>query len=91
MREIRDTETQKTKDKDLGEATEQQAAVQIQKVMKLGHKTSHTTSSLRGFGEGCEHVLYSLSPSLKVWKGYIQRKRTKQEREEEMIFLGMVS
>ncbi|MCJ8734625.1 hypothetical protein PDJAM_G00237410 [Pangasius djambal] len=25
----------------------------------------------------------------KVWKGYVQRKRTKQEREEEMIFLGM--
>ncbi|XP_060788741.1 dynein regulatory complex protein 11 [Neoarius graeffei] len=25
----------------------------------------------------------------KVWKGFIQRKRTKQEREEEMIFLGM--
>ncbi|XP_058246576.1 dynein regulatory complex protein 11 isoform X2 [Hemibagrus wyckioides] len=55
MREIRDTERQKTEDKDLGEATEQQAAVQIQK----------------------------------VWKGYVQRKRTKQEREEEMIFLGM--
>ncbi|KAK3566242.1 hypothetical protein QTP86_030030 [Hemibagrus guttatus] len=56
MREIRDTERQrKTTEKDLGEATEQQAAVQIQK----------------------------------VWKGYVQRKRTKQEREEEMIFLGM--
>ncbi|XP_073489747.1 dynein regulatory complex protein 11 [Aquarana catesbeiana] len=26
----------------------------------------------------------------KVWRGYIQRKRTKQQREEEMIFLGMV-
>uniref|UniRef100_A0A4W4GSG1 AAA+ ATPase domain-containing protein n=1 Tax=Electrophorus electricus TaxID=8005 RepID=A0A4W4GSG1_ELEEL len=26
----------------------------------------------------------------KVWKGFIQRKKTKQEREEEMIFLGMV-
>ncbi|XP_053327352.1 dynein regulatory complex protein 11 [Spea bombifrons] len=26
----------------------------------------------------------------KVWKGYIQRKKTKQHREEEMIFLGMV-
>ncbi|KAI4872327.1 hypothetical protein NFI96_027755 [Prochilodus magdalenae] len=25
----------------------------------------------------------------KVWKGFLQRKRTKQEREEEMIFLGM--
>uniref|UniRef100_A0A8C8MMU9 ATPase AAA-type core domain-containing protein n=1 Tax=Oncorhynchus tshawytscha TaxID=74940 RepID=A0A8C8MMU9_ONCTS len=25
----------------------------------------------------------------KVWKGYVQRKRTKREREEEMIFLGM--
>ncbi|KAM9305637.1 dynein regulatory complex protein 11 [Gastrophryne carolinensis] len=25
----------------------------------------------------------------KVWRGYIQRKRTKQHREEEMIFLGM--
>ncbi|KAK1801419.1 hypothetical protein P4O66_022685, partial [Electrophorus voltai] len=25
----------------------------------------------------------------KVWKGFIQRKKTKQEREEEMIFLGM--
>uniref|UniRef100_A0A3B4ZVS1 IQ motif containing with AAA domain 1 n=1 Tax=Stegastes partitus TaxID=144197 RepID=A0A3B4ZVS1_9TELE len=27
----------------------------------------------------------------KVWRGYIARKRTKAEREEEMIFLGMVS
>ncbi|XP_077128465.1 dynein regulatory complex protein 11 isoform X2 [Ranitomeya variabilis] len=26
----------------------------------------------------------------KVWRGYIQRKKTKQQREEEMIFLGMV-
>ncbi|XP_072536868.1 dynein regulatory complex protein 11 isoform X2 [Salminus brasiliensis] len=26
---------------------------------------------------------------LQVWKGFMQRKRTKQEREEEMIFLGM--
>ncbi|XP_053569472.1 dynein regulatory complex protein 11 [Bombina bombina] len=26
----------------------------------------------------------------KVWRGYIQRKRTKQLRDEEMIFLGMV-
>ncbi|XP_040297045.1 dynein regulatory complex protein 11 isoform X2 [Bufo bufo] len=26
----------------------------------------------------------------KVWLGYIQRKKTKQQREEEMIFLGMV-
>ncbi|KAM4698591.1 dynein regulatory complex protein 11 [Rhinophrynus dorsalis] len=26
----------------------------------------------------------------KVWRGYIQRKRTKQQREEEMVFLGMV-
>ncbi|XP_068101429.1 dynein regulatory complex protein 11 isoform X2 [Hyperolius riggenbachi] len=26
----------------------------------------------------------------KVWRGYIQRKRTTQQREEEMIFLGMV-
>ncbi|KAM6963282.1 dynein regulatory complex protein 11 [Aplochiton taeniatus] len=25
----------------------------------------------------------------KVWKGYMQRKRTKKERDEEMIFLGM--
>uniref|UniRef100_W5KQ89 Zgc:153738 n=1 Tax=Astyanax mexicanus TaxID=7994 RepID=W5KQ89_ASTMX len=25
----------------------------------------------------------------KVWKGFMQRKRTKQESEEEMIFLGM--
>ncbi|XP_010903284.3 dynein regulatory complex protein 11 [Esox lucius] len=25
----------------------------------------------------------------KVWKGYMQRKKTKREREEEMIFLGM--
>ncbi|XP_041695880.2 dynein regulatory complex protein 11 isoform X2 [Coregonus clupeaformis] len=25
----------------------------------------------------------------KVWKGYVQRKKTKREREEEMIFLGM--
>uniref|UniRef100_I3IZZ0 Zgc:153738 n=1 Tax=Oreochromis niloticus TaxID=8128 RepID=I3IZZ0_ORENI len=25
----------------------------------------------------------------KVWKGYVQRKRTKTAREEEMIFLGM--
>ncbi|XP_076860476.1 dynein regulatory complex protein 11 isoform X2 [Brachyhypopomus gauderio] len=25
----------------------------------------------------------------KLWRGFIQRKRTKQEREEEMIFLGM--
>ncbi|XP_053360215.1 dynein regulatory complex protein 11-like [Clarias gariepinus] len=57
MREIhRDAERQrKTNDKDLKEATEEQAAIQIQK----------------------------------VWKGYLQRKRTKQEREEEMIVLGM--
>ncbi|MBN3287535.1 DRC11 protein, partial [Polyodon spathula] len=27
----------------------------------------------------------------KVWRGYSQRKRTKKERLEEMIFLGMVS
>ena len=27
---------------------------------------------------------------LQVWRGYIQRKRTKIAREEEMIFLGMV-
>eukprot|EP00079_Xenopus_tropicalis_P030638 XP_012826779.1 PREDICTED: IQ and AAA domain-containing protein 1 isoform X2 [Xenopus tropicalis] len=26
----------------------------------------------------------------KVWRGYIQRKRTKQHRETEMIFLGMM-
>ncbi|KAM4024299.1 dynein regulatory complex protein 11 isoform 2-T2 [Anomaloglossus baeobatrachus] len=26
----------------------------------------------------------------KVWRGYIQRKKTKKHREEEMIFLGMV-
>ncbi|XP_041913607.1 dynein regulatory complex protein 11 isoform X1 [Alosa sapidissima] len=26
----------------------------------------------------------------KVWKGFVQRKKTKREREEEMIFLGMV-
>ncbi|KAM9475446.1 dynein regulatory complex protein 11-like [Clarias gariepinus] len=59
MREIhRDAERQrKTNDKDLKEATEEQAAIQIQK----------------------------------VWKGYLQRKRTKQEREEEMIVLGMTS
>ncbi|XP_030640603.1 dynein regulatory complex protein 11 [Chanos chanos] len=25
----------------------------------------------------------------KVWRGYIQRKKTKRERQEEMIFLGM--
>uniref|UniRef100_M3XIE1 Zgc:153738 n=1 Tax=Latimeria chalumnae TaxID=7897 RepID=M3XIE1_LATCH len=25
----------------------------------------------------------------KVWKGYFQRKKTKREREEEMIFIGM--
>ncbi|XP_063057574.1 dynein regulatory complex protein 11 [Engraulis encrasicolus] len=25
----------------------------------------------------------------KVWKGFVQRKKTKREREEEMIFLGM--
>ncbi|XP_046905640.1 dynein regulatory complex protein 11 isoform X2 [Hypomesus transpacificus] len=25
----------------------------------------------------------------KIWKGYIQRKKTRKEREEEMIFLGM--
>ncbi|KAM9475080.1 dynein regulatory complex protein 11-like [Clarias gariepinus] len=57
MRQIhRDAEIQKKlQDEDLREATEQQAAVQIQK----------------------------------VWKGYLQRKRTKQEKEEEMIVLGM--
>ncbi|XP_060737548.1 dynein regulatory complex protein 11 [Tachysurus vachellii] len=57
MRDIRDNErlAKKAKDKDSGEAIEQQAAVHIQK----------------------------------VWKGYVQRKRTKQECEEEMIFLGM--
>ncbi|NWY55162.1 DRC11 protein, partial [Chionis minor] len=27
----------------------------------------------------------------KVWRGYIQRKKTEKMREEEMIFLGMVS
>uniref|UniRef100_A0A667W7X3 Zgc:153738 n=1 Tax=Myripristis murdjan TaxID=586833 RepID=A0A667W7X3_9TELE len=27
----------------------------------------------------------------RVWRGYIQRKRTKRAREEELIFLGMVS
>uniref|UniRef100_H3AKF9 Zgc:153738 n=1 Tax=Latimeria chalumnae TaxID=7897 RepID=H3AKF9_LATCH len=26
----------------------------------------------------------------KVWKGYFQRKKTKREREEEMIFIGMI-
>lgn len=26
-----------------------------------------------------------------VWRGYMQRKRTKIIREEELIFLGMVS
>ena len=29
--------------------------------------------------------------SCQIWKGYIQRKKTRKEREEEMIFLGMVS
>ncbi|KAL6459341.1 hypothetical protein MHYP_G00328130 [Metynnis hypsauchen] len=57
MREIqRDQERQRrSKDRDLGASTMDQAAVCIQK----------------------------------VWKGFLQRKRTKQEREEEMIFLGM--
>uniref|UniRef100_A0AAR2M1E6 AAA+ ATPase domain-containing protein n=1 Tax=Pygocentrus nattereri TaxID=42514 RepID=A0AAR2M1E6_PYGNA len=57
MREIqRDQERQrKSKDRDLGASTMDQAAVCIQK----------------------------------VWKGFLQRKRTKREREEEMIFLGM--
>lgn len=29
--------------------------------------------------------------TIQVWRGYSQRKRTEKLREEEMIFLGMVS
>ena len=28
---------------------------------------------------------------LKVWKGFAQRKKTKKMRDEELIFIGMVS
>lgn len=28
---------------------------------------------------------------IQVWRGFIQRRKTKIAREEEMIFLGMVS
>ena len=27
----------------------------------------------------------------KVWKGFAQRRRTRKEREDEMMFIGMVS
>ncbi|XP_036375389.1 dynein regulatory complex protein 11-like [Megalops cyprinoides] len=33
-----------------------------------------------------EHTALSIQ---KLWRGYLQRKKTKREREEEMIFLGM--
>ncbi|MCI4380514.1 hypothetical protein PGIGA_G00240810 [Pangasianodon gigas] len=40
----------------------------------------------KDLGEAVEQAAIRIQ---KVWKGYVQRKRTKQEREEEMIFLGM--
>lgn len=36
----------------------------------------------------CSNIL---SKWVQLWRGYIQRKKTKIIREEEMIFLGMVS
>ncbi|XP_056157558.1 dynein regulatory complex protein 11, partial [Lampris incognitus] len=56
---------------------------EIRLAEKEGRGRSHTPSS-------------SLTPDLaatciqKVWRGYVQRKRTKRERLEEMIFLGML-
>ncbi|KAB5567105.1 hypothetical protein PHYPO_G00228940 [Pangasianodon hypophthalmus] len=40
----------------------------------------------KDLGEAVEQAAIRIQ---KVWKGYVQRKKTKQEREEEMIFLGM--
>lgn len=63
----------------------ERAAICIQKVFK---KTPNIRLSVSGFSfilkvlAGC-HV--------QVWRGFVQRKKTKIARKEEMIFLGMVS
>ncbi|KAL2089973.1 hypothetical protein ACEWY4_014661 [Coilia grayii] len=38
---------------------------------------------------GADAIAHAVVCIQKVWKGFVQRKKTKREREEEMIFLGM--
>ncbi|XP_053481922.1 dynein regulatory complex protein 11 isoform X2 [Ictalurus furcatus] len=58
-------------------------------IMREIHKDAERWSKTKAkdLGEATAHQ--AAVRIQKVWKGYIQRKRMKQEREEEMIMLGM--
>lgn len=74
--------------KEPGAESAESAAVCIQKVHRYSHTTCHVPSSFSVQALVHAHSynwMYS-----QVWKGYVQRKRTKTAREEEMILLGMV-
>lgn len=71
--------------KDLGTADTELAAICIQKV----HYYQHNITFL--FLESSLMLKDLVECGLQVWRGYVERKRTKTARDEEMILLGMVS
>ena len=77
--------------KDSGTADTELASVCIQKVLVI-NIIPHAIFSPSLFGL-CHFTLLKdlVWCDLQVWRGYIQRKRAKIARDEEMIFLGMVS
>lgn len=71
--------------KTAGSAFNELAAIRIQKVVSHQHYVFLCMAFI------CWTLFILLELYLQVWKGYLQRKRTKIARDEEMIFLGMVS
>lgn len=77
--------------KDPGSASNELAAVCIQKVLCYQHNPACLFLFLFLWLVSSFMLKDLVEYDLQVWRGYIQRKRAKIARDEEMIFLGMVS